>query len=734
MKKLRKITFFAIASFVLMSSLSAFAQNIDVDFNKVTINVNGEKTNGNNILYNDRTYVPLRAISEMLSKEVLWNDETKTIDINDAEGMFFKGISVGKMGNLDILSDEYKIFESIVKSKNSKSETPLSDEEIQNQTKESIKKYKAIILLMKENNLSLPKNISEEFDANFKKTNEYYMSQGLGENAFLQLLEFMGYTYDSYKFENQINKANSILSSHFSKNYSEEEMKSYYDSHKDNFKNDMVQAKHILLLTEGKNEEEIKTIETKAKDILAKIKKGEDFDKLMAEYCEDPGAKTNPEGYIFGKGEMVKEFEDAAFALKNKGDISDIIKSSYGFHIIKLVDRFDTIPFDKAKSSINSLLNVQHINSLIEEKIKNTDFSLDTNLINQNETPAEDEIFTPGKATVDVSLNSVRINVNGKEVNNDNIVYMGRTYVPLRAISEMLSKEVIWYADTNTADITDNYGVVFVSEEEELDTYKSIIKAENKDLDEESVTKKAKEQMEYDRKVVSYASSLNIKADKTLKEDYDNYISQIKSQLAQTGNADEAYKMMLSSMGYTEKAIKRIFEIDFYNNKLFEVLFNEIKPSEEEIKDFYEKNKESFVYNGIRVKHILIYTIDDYGNPLDEETKKEKKTLIDKIYKKATSGEDFDSLMKEYSEDETINDYPDGYTIAKGDMIKEFEDAAFSIENVGDVCEPVLSKYGYHIIKLEEKIPYYSLDDKEFFAFLEQNLAKENLTKKIKDN
>ena len=56
MKKLRKITSFAIASFVFMSSLSAFAQNIDVDFNKVTINVNGEKTNGNNILYNDRTW------------------------------------------------------------------------------------------------------------------------------------------------------------------------------------------------------------------------------------------------------------------------------------------------------------------------------------------------------------------------------------------------------------------------------------------------------------------------------------------------------------------------------------------------------------------------------------------------------------------------------------------------------------------------------------------------------
>ena len=734
MKSIKSFISFIIIFLLCFGMMSSYAQNIDVNLNKINICVDGEKVEGNNILYNDRTYVPLRAISEMLSKEVLWNDETKTVDINDFDGMFFKGVSIGKVGNLDVYSDEFKLFEEITKVKEKNAETPLSDEEIREKAKNDIARYKAVLMLLNDNNLKLPAGFSKDFDTSFKKTNEYYVSQGLGEDAFMQLIEFMGYSYDSYKFEKQINKVNSLLSSHFTKDFSNEEMKAFYDENPDIFKKDMVQAKHILLMTENKSEEEIKEIETKANDILKKIKSGEDFDKLMEEYCEDPGVKSNPDGYLFGKGEMVKEFEEASFALKNKGDVSDVIKSTYGFHIIKLVDKFDMMPFDNSSSQtlIKSSLNKKNLDNIIDEKVKNCEVSLDFSLLES--TVPKDETFSEGAKTIDASLNGVKINVNGKEVEADNIIYMGRTYVPLRAISEMLSKEVLWDEITNTANITEHYGVVFTSEDEEFDTYKSIIKAENKDKSDEEIITLAKEQMEYDRKVINLASSLGIKADKVLEEDYESYISQIKSQLAQTGDAEGAYKMMLQSMGYTEKAIKRIFEIDYYNNQIYSKLFEEIKPSQDDVKKYYEDNKEKFKYDGIRVKHILLYTIDDYGNPLDEEQLEGKKKLAELVYNKAKSGEDFDKLMNEYSEDETIADYPNGYTITKGDMIKEFEDAAFSIQNVGDVCEPVLSKYGYHIIKLEEKVPYYTLEDKEFYAFIEQNLAKENLSKKIKNS
>ena len=86
-----------------------------------------------------------------------------------------------------------------------------------------------------------------------------------------------------------------------------------------------VTVKHILL-------QDINV----AKDVLERINNGEDFDKLMNEYTEDPGTKNNPDGYTFHKNEMVKEFEDASFSLR-VGEISDIVHSSYGYHIIKRI-------------------------------------------------------------------------------------------------------------------------------------------------------------------------------------------------------------------------------------------------------------------------------------------------------------------------------------------------------------------------------------------------------------
>jgi len=89
-----------------------------------------------------------------------------------------------------------------------------------------------------------------------------------------------------------------------------------------------VDARHILVETEAK-----------ANEVLEKVGKGEDFTALAALYSNDPGSKADGGklGY-FSKGQMVKEFEDAAFALK-KGEVSKPVQSKFGWHVIKLEDR-----------------------------------------------------------------------------------------------------------------------------------------------------------------------------------------------------------------------------------------------------------------------------------------------------------------------------------------------------------------------------------------------------------
>lgn len=101
---------------------------------------------------------------------------------------------------------------------------------------------------------------------------------------------------------------------------------------------EQVHVRHILLKTEGKDDA---TVKAAAEGILAKAKApGADFAKLATQYTEDEGSKDKGGEYEFGRGQMVKEFEDASFGLK-PDEISGLVKSEFGYHIIKLLDKRD---------------------------------------------------------------------------------------------------------------------------------------------------------------------------------------------------------------------------------------------------------------------------------------------------------------------------------------------------------------------------------------------------------
>jgi peptidyl-prolyl cis-trans isomerase D len=115
-----------------------------------------------------------------------------------------------------------------------------------------------------------------------------------------------------------------------------------------------VHAEHILLMTVGKTDAEIEEIHQKAEDVLKQAKKGTNFEELAKKYSEDPGSKDKGGdlGWLM-QGQTVPEFEKTAFGLE-KGKISDLVKTQYGFHIIKVLDKetAHTKPFEEVKDSI----------------------------------------------------------------------------------------------------------------------------------------------------------------------------------------------------------------------------------------------------------------------------------------------------------------------------------------------------------------------------------------------
>ena len=119
-----------------------------------------------------------------------------------------------------------------------------------------------------------------------------------------------------------------------------------------------VRARHILIRAAPGDDKASKTAEDKIKALIARLKKGEDFEKVAKEATEDPSGKANGGdlGY-FTKEQMVPEFAEAAFKL-DKGAISEPVKTQFGWHVIKVEDSRVKAPptFDQVKPQIESFV------------------------------------------------------------------------------------------------------------------------------------------------------------------------------------------------------------------------------------------------------------------------------------------------------------------------------------------------------------------------------------------
>lgn len=145
----------------------------------------------------------------------------------------------------------------------------------------------------------------------------------------------------------------------------DEELKKYYNEYKPK-----VRASHILVDDE-------KT----AKEIKAKLEKGEDFAKLAKQYSKDTGSAQNG-GDLgwFGPGKMVEEFEKAAYTL-NVGEISNPVKTQFGYHIIKVTDKEKKKSFDEMREEIEyevkkSKLDTSKVQSKLDELMKDANVDI----------------------------------------------------------------------------------------------------------------------------------------------------------------------------------------------------------------------------------------------------------------------------------------------------------------------------------------------------------------------
>jgi peptidyl-prolyl cis-trans isomerase C len=159
---------------------------------------------------------------------------------------------------------------------------------------------------------------------------------------------------------------------------SDEEAKQYYDAHVKEYEQpEQIRASHILISTQSADTSadpnKVKAAaQEKAAKILEQAKAGGDFAALAKENSQDPGsAAQGGDLGFFPRGKMVKPFEDAAFALQ-KGQVSDLVETPFGYHIIKVTDHNDasTVSFEEVKADLVGLLSQQKKNAVTRQYVE----------------------------------------------------------------------------------------------------------------------------------------------------------------------------------------------------------------------------------------------------------------------------------------------------------------------------------------------------------------------------
>ncbi len=157
---------------------------------------------------------------------------------------------------------------------------------------------------------------------------------------------------------------------------SDREIERYYQQNSSRYETgDQVAASHILFKTAPDADEE--AVRKKAEAVLAQAKAGADFAELARQYSEDTSAEKGGDLGLFGRNQMVPEFEAAAFALQ-EGEVSDLVRSSYGFHIIKLDGKQAAFvrPLDSVRDEIRTTLTQEKARGKMDEAVASAEEKL----------------------------------------------------------------------------------------------------------------------------------------------------------------------------------------------------------------------------------------------------------------------------------------------------------------------------------------------------------------------
>ncbi|MBC8282603.1 MAG: peptidylprolyl isomerase [Nitrospinae bacterium] len=261
---------------------------------------------------------------------------------------------------------------------------------------------------------------------------EIERNNGLGEGQLAAMLQSEGRSLESYK--NHIR--DQILVSKVTRfelgsriKVSDRKIAKYYHEHQKEFwETGKAKVRHILMLSDkSAPADKRKAKYNQIKEILSEIKNGKDFVEAAKEYSEDVSASSGGDVGFIEKGKMVPAFEEAVYSLR-EGEISDVVETEFGFHIIKVdeVQRGRTLPLKEVKDKIHYILSAEKQKTAYEDwmnELKKSAF-IEISLFDDPKKNVSSDLFRSKKLDKEEGLTSRRKDLsrmNKREVSGNGV-------------------------------------------------------------------------------------------------------------------------------------------------------------------------------------------------------------------------------------------------------------------------------------------------------------------------
>lgn len=322
-------------------------KDISVLVNDVNVVIDGNKIDARNFVYEDTTYLALRDIGNATGYDVYWDEPTFTAVLTSPgnERILPTEKMEKEVAEINATINGIEISRIFLQNVYVAGRESYWGKDFYNYLNDQALNYAYVVSESEKYNLTL----TDEEEKAVEDTITSYIANVGGEEGLKAVLAENNFTFDSFKEDMKNYLTASTLSSKlyayiYENNDSLNEYKAVaekeYQENLDEYVRPTVVVKHILIPVENANAEKT------ANDILAKLKKGANFETLLKENNNDPG--QTEDGYVvYESSGFVAEFEEAALKLK-KGELSPVVKTDYGYHIIKAIDAYEYVPFEEA--------------------------------------------------------------------------------------------------------------------------------------------------------------------------------------------------------------------------------------------------------------------------------------------------------------------------------------------------------------------------------------------------